>query len=225
MANIDLHAAGIDFVYVLLDHYHQFGLNENDLAVILMSDHLLRKGEHLITSDLLSIKMSIPAPDIDKILSKLVKNGFLAYETGEEGMITSLSPLKEKLYQAFERTLAKDRSSLHSEERASALSRLYDYFEKWLNRDLSPVENELIGTWLDAGYGEEDIRHALEEALNSRKRSLKAVDKVLRTARAREDIAKEGYTGISPEWSEDIERTIEIAKTRWIDEDEEDEGD
>lgn len=25
--------------------------------------------------------------------------------------------------------------------------------------------------------------------------------------------------GISPEWSEDIERTIEIAKTRWIDED------
>ena len=83
----------------------------------------------------------------------------------------------------------------------------------------------MIGTWLDAGYGEEDIRHALEEALNSRKRSLKAVDKVLRTARAREDIAKEGYTGISPEWSEDIERTIEIAKTRWIDEDEEDEGD
>lgn len=224
MANIDLHAAGIDFVYVLLDHYHQFGLDEKDLAVILMSDHLLRKGEHLITSDLLSLKMGISSSDIDRILSRLVKEGYLAYETGDEGMVTSLTPLKEKLYQAFERTLAKDRQSLHSEARASALSRLYDYFEKRLNRVLSPVENELIGSWLDAGYNEEDIRHALEEALNSRKRSLKAVDRVLRAGRAREDIAKEGYTGISPEWGEDIERTIEIAKTRWIDEDGDDEG-
>ena len=225
MANIDLHGSGIDFVYVLLDHYHQFGLDEKDLAVVLMTDHLLRKGEHLITSDLLSLKMGLPTSDIDKILSKLVKDGYLSYETGEEGMVTSLSPMKEKLYQAFERTLSKDRQSLHSEQRATALARLYDYFEKRLNRVLSPVENELIGNWLDAGYGEEEIRHALEDALASRKRSLKAVDRILRAGRAREDIAKEGYTGISPEWSQDIEHTIEIAKTRWIDEDGDDDAD
>ena len=224
MANIDLHGAGIDFRYVLLDHYHQFGLDEKELTVVLMCDHLLRKGEHLITADLLSLKMGLHTSEIDKILTKLLKEGYLSYETGEDGMITSLSPLKEKLYQAFERTLSKDRQSLHSEQRATALARIYDYFEKRLNRVLSPVENELIGTWLNAGYSEEDIRHALEEALSSRKRSLKAVDKILRAGRAREDIAKEGYTGISPEWSQDIEHTIEIAKTRWIDEDGDDDG-
>ncbi len=224
MANIDLHGAGINFVYVLLDHYHQFGLDEKELAVILMSDHLLRKGEHLITADLLSLKMGLSSSEIDKILSKLVKDGFFEYDMGEDGMVTSLNPLKEKLYQAFERTISKDRSSLHSEQRASALARLYDYFEKRLNRVLSPVENELIGTWLDAGYSEEEIRHSLEDSLASRKRSLKSVDKILRAGRAREDIAKEGYTGISPEWSQDIEHTIEIAKTRWIDEDGDDDG-
>ncbi len=224
MANIDLHGAGIDFVYVLLDHYHQFGLDEKDLAVVLMTDHLLRKGEHLITADLLSLKMGLPTSDIDKILSKLLKDGYLSYETGEEGMVTSLSPLKEKLYQAFERTLAKDRQSLHSEQRASALARLYDQFEKRLNRVLSPVENELISSWLDAGYSEDEIRNSLEDAIASKKRSLKAIDRILRAGRARNDIAKEGYTGISPEWSQDIEHTIEIAKTRWIDEDEDDDG-
>ena len=224
MANIDLHGAGIDFVYVLLDHYHQFGLDEKDLAVVLMCDHLLRKGEHLITADLLSLKMGLHTAEIDKILAKLTKEGYLAFDMGEEGMATSLSPLKEKLYQAFERTLAKDRQGLRSEQRATALARLYDYFEKRLNRVLSPIENELIGTWLDAGYGEEEIRHALEEGLSSRKKSLKSIDRILRAGRAREDIAKEGYTGISPEWSQDIEKTIEIAKTRWIDEDDDDDG-
>lgn len=224
MANIDLHGSGIDFVYVLLDHYHQFGLDENDLAVVLMCDHLLRKGNSLITADLLSLKMGLHTADIDKILAKLTKGGFLSFDMGETGMTTSLKPMKEKLYQAFERTLSKDRQSLHSEQRATALSRLYDYFEKRLNRVLSPVENELIGNWLDAGYGEEEIRHALEDGLASRKKSLKSIDKILRAGRAREDIAKEGYTGISPEWSKDIERTIEIAKTRWIDEDADDDG-
>ena len=216
MANIDLHGDGVDFSYILLDNYRNFGLSETELAVLFMIDHLLRQGNDLVTSDLLSLKMNLKTHEIDKILSELVKNEYLSYETSDEGMRTSLSPLKEKLYKAFERTLAKDRQNLLSEQRAAALSRLYDVYEKRLNRVLSPLENDLIGNWLDAGYTEKEIRDALEDALSQRKRSLKSVDKILRSGRIREDIASEGYSVVNDTWNEDIERTIEIAKAKWI---------
>ena len=217
MANIDLHGAGVDFSYILLDNYRSFGLKEEELAVLFMIDHLLRQGNSLITSDLLSLKMSLKTHEIDRILSELVRNEYLSYETGPGGMKTSLQPLKAKLYKAFERSLAKDRQNLLSEQRASALSRLYTYFEKRLNRVLSPLENDLIGNWLDAGYTEEDIHNALEDALLQKKRSLKSVDKILRSGRIRSDVAKEGYSGVTDQWDQDIERTIEIAKAKWID--------
>ena len=220
MANIDLHGAGVDFSYILLDNYRSFGLNEEELAVLFMIDHLLRQGNSLITSDLLSLKMSLKTHEIDRILSELVRNEYISYETGHGGMKTSLQPLKAKLYKAFERSLAKDRQNLLSEQRASALSRLYTYFEKRLNRVLSPLENDLIGNWLDAGYTEEDIHNALEDALLQKKRSLKSVDKILRSGRIRSDVAKEGYSGVTDQWDQDIERTIEIAKAKWIDDEE-----
>jgi len=220
MANIDLHGAGVDFSYILLDNYRSFGLNEEELAVLFMIDHLLRQGNSLITSDLLSLKMSLKTHEIDRILSELVRNEYISYETGPGGMKTSLQPLKAKLYKAFERSLAKDRQNLLSEQRASALSRLYTYFEKRLNRVLSPLENDLIGNWLDAGYTEEDIHNALEDALLQKKRSLKSVDKILRSGRIRSDVAKEGYSGVTDQWDQDIERTIEIAKAKWIDDEE-----
>ena len=220
MANIDLHGAGVDFSYILLDNYRNFGLNETELAVLFMIDHLLRQGNSLITSDLLSLKMSLKTHEIDQILSTLVKNEYLSYEPTEEGMRTSLQPLKAKLYKAFERSLAKDRQNLLSEQRASALTRLYTYFEKRLNHVLSPLENDLIGNWLDAGYTEKEIHDALEEGLLQRKRSLKSIDKILRSGRIRSDIAKEGFSGATDQWDKDIERTIEIAKAKWIDDEE-----
>lgn len=217
MAHIDLHGAGVDFRYILLENYKQFRLNENQLAVLLMIDHLLRQGNKLITADLLSLKMQLKTHEIDKILTFLLSEGYIAFETTPEGMQTSLSPLKEKLYKAFELSIEKDRKNLHSEQRASALNRLYEHFEKRLNRILSPLENDTLDKWLDMGYTEQEIRDALEEALLQRKRSFKSIEKILLSGRIREDIAKEGYSGLGETWDKDIERTIEIAKAKWID--------
>lgn len=217
MANIDLHGEGVDFLYLLIDNYRYFGISEKELAVLLVVDHLLRKGNTLVTSDLLSLKMNLKSSEIDKILSDLVRNEYLAYETVGKSMVTSLRPLKQKLYKAMERSLAKDRQNLLSEQRASALSRLYEYFERRLNRVLSPLENDLIGNWLDAGYEENEIRNALEDALSQRKRSLKSVDKILRSGRIRSDVAAEGYSGVNDDWDQDIQHTLEIAKAKWVD--------
>ena len=43
---------------------------------------------------------------------------------------------------------------------------------------------------------------------------------MLRTARRRDDLALEGVSGVDDNWNADIERTIAIAKTRWVDDEE-----
>ena len=82
------------------------------------------------------------------------------------------------------------------------------------------MESDTIDSWLDDAYSEEQIKDALESALASGKKTIKSVDKELRTARKRSDIEKEGYSGISDDWDQDILKTIELAKAKW----KEDEG-
>lgn len=219
MTKSDSSFEAVDFRYILLDDYKKLGISEEELSVIMVTDHLLRQGNELVTADLLSLKMNFKTVDIDKILVSLVKKGFFEFEADKDGMRTSLEPLKKKLYKQFELDLAKDRANLMSAERSESLNRLYAYFEKRLNRTLSPIELDAISSWLDDSYSESAVKDALEDALAAGKRTLKSIDKILRSSRARDDIKKEGYTSLSDKWGHDIEKTIEIAKTKWVDED------
>jgi len=207
----------IDFRHLLLDAYKTMGLSEAELATILMVDHLTRLGNGLITADLLALKMSMKSREIDAVLASLVTKDLLAYETVNGSLRTSLEPLKKKLYKQFQAKMEKDKANLISSDRAETLSRLNAYYEKRLNRTLSPLEMDSLSNWLDDAYSEKDIRDALEEAIAKNKKSFKSIDKILRLGRSRSDIDKEGYSGINDTWNEDIERTIEIAKTKWVD--------
>ena len=213
--------AAIDLRYLLLDLYKEANLNENELAVILMIDHLTRAGNDLVTADVLSLKMTLKVKELDAILSGLVKKNLVEYVTKNGKLFTSLEPLKKLLYQLFQAKLAKNNQILLSADRAETLSRLYAYFEKRLNRTLSPLENETLSSWLNDAYTEEDIKDALERAIAASKRNFKTIDKMLRTARRRDDIALEGISAVDERWNADIEHTIAIAKTRWVDDEDE----
>ncbi|MCQ2741827.1 MAG: DnaD domain protein [Bacilli bacterium] len=211
----------VDFRYILLDDYKKLKISEEELSVIMMVDHLLRQDNDLVTADLLALKMNYKTAQIDKILVSLLKKGFIEYEElAIGGMRTSLEPLKNKLREQFAADLAKDRANLQSAERNQNLNTLYAIFEKRRNRTLSPIEMDLISTWLDDGYTTTQIKDALEDCLAANKKSLKSVDKVLRSNRAREDVRKAGVTGVTDEdWNKNIEETIALAKIRWVDDD------
>lgn len=213
----------LDFKYLLLDNYKKLGLNEEDAIVLLMLEQLINQGNKVVTADLLSLKMQYEAKKIDSILVSLLKRGYIVYDFEGYQMLTSLDPLKKKLYALLEKEIAENNANLVSAERAEALSRLYTYFEKRLSRTLSPVEMDFIQGWLSDGFSEDEIKGALDDAYIAGKRKIKSVDKALRSNRARADIAKEGYTGISESWNEDIEKTIEIAKTKWVKDSDDDE--
>ncbi len=222
MADAPLSMEALDFRYLLLEYYKKLGIKEDMLTVILMIDHLSKQNNTFITADILSLKMNLKVDELDSILAEMLKRDFLSYDMKGKEMVTTLEPLRQKLYKVFQLAVTKDKQNLASEERAIILQRLYSYFEKRLKRTLSPIESDMFSTWLDDGYGEEEIQSALEESIATGKKTFKTIDRNLRTFRRRGDIDSEGYSTVDDSWNKDLAKTIEIANTKWLDDDDED---
>ena len=210
----------IDFRFLLLENYKKLKISENELAIIFMIDHLVAQGNPFITADLLSLKMSLDIKEIDALLADLLTRGFVEYATLNGKTVTSLNPLKEKLFREFQMSVSKEVDN--KKDREEVLSNIYATFENELNRPLQAMEFSLIREWVDFGYSDEMIVNALKEALSQGKKSLRSVDKILLSWAKREDLESEGKTPIDDDWTKNLEETIRIAKTPWLDDDDED---
>ena len=210
----------VDFRFLLLENYKKLKISENELAVIFMIDHLVSQGNPFITADLLSLKMSLDVKEIDALIADLLTRGFMEYASLNGRTVTSLNPLKEKLFSNFALSVSKESENKKAKE--EMLSNIYQSFEAELGRTLQPMEVSTIREWVDLGYSDEVIINALKEALAQGKRSIKSVDKVLLSWAKREELETEGKTTIKNDWNEDLEETIRIAKTPWLDDDDED---
>ena len=207
----------IDFRFLLLESYKKLKLSENELAVILMMDHLIAAGNPFVTADLLSLKMTLEVKDIDNILAGLLTRGFIEYVSKGKKTVTSLDPLKEKLFREFQMTSSFEEESKKSQEVSEMIKNVYSEFEKLLGRPLSQVEFSRIREWISYGYSDEMIINALKEALSKGKKSLRSVDKILLSWTEREDLENEGHSSIRKDWDKNLEETIRIAKTPWLD--------
>ena len=210
----------VDFRFLLLENYKKLKISENELTVIFMIDHLVTQGNPFITADLLSLKMSLDVKEIDALIADLLTRGFMEYTTLNGRTVTSLNPLKEKLFSNFALSVSKESENKKAKE--EMLSNIYQSFEVELGRTLQPMEVSTIREWVDLGYSDEIIINALKEALAQGKKSIKSVDKVLLSWAKREELETEGKTTIKNDWNEDLEETIRIAKTPWLDDDDED---
>lgn len=214
MSNIQMEA--LDFRYLLLEYYKKLRISENELAVILMIDHLLGQKNTFLTPDLLSLKMNLKTKELDKILVHLIERDFLVYDIGKKTKV-SLKPLQKKLYEVFQLSMAKDQEIISSKEKNDYMQNIYQVFESELKRSLSPLEQSLINEWVNDGFDDETIINALKETLNKGKKTLKSVDKLLVQWKMRDDIEKEGMSNVKEVWDDDINKVMEIAKTKWID--------
>ncbi len=207
----------IDFRFLLLESYKKMKISENELAVIFMIDHMIAQGNPFVTGDILSLKMTLDHKVIDTILAGLLTRGFIEYVSQGNKTVTSLNPLKEKLFREFQMTSSFEEAQKNSKHVNEMLENIYSEFEKLLSRPLSQVEFSRIREWISYGYSDELIVNALKEALSKGKKSLRSVDKILLSWAEREDIEKEGHTSLNDNWDKNLEETIRIAKTPWLD--------
>ena len=209
----------LDFRYLLLENYKKLKISENELATIFVIDHLIAQGNPFVTADLLSLKMSLDVKEIDKILASLLKKKMLEYVTTGKKTATTLDPLKQKLYSEFQLNLRMEEEQKKKSKVGEELENIYASFQKLLNRSLSPVEISRIREWVSYGFTDEQIINALKDALSKGKKSLNSVDKILLSYQVRDDVTSEGISTINKDWNKNLEETIRIAKTPWLDDD------
>ena len=212
----------IDFRFLLLENYKKLKISENQVVIILMIDHLLSQGNPFITADLLSLKMSLDIKEIDRLIADLLTRGLMEYTTINGKTVTTLNPLKEKLYSEFKISVSRENEVNSNEKINAELNNIFETFQKELSRALSPLEISRIREWVALGYNDNIIIDALKEALSQGKKSLRSVDKILLSWAKREELENEGKTAIQDDWTKNLDDTIRIAKTPWLDEDDED---
>lgn len=207
--------SAVSFRYALLNSYKKMNIQENEVLVLLMIDLLLEQGNSFITNDMLSLKMNYSVSEIDKIVAGLMKRGYVSLETKNGKIKTSIDVLKEKAYEQFKKSMDEESSGLLSENKEKDLQDLLTYFQDKFQRTISPLEREMIGNWINAGYKKEEIQNALLDSFREEKRTIKNIDRVLRSKRMTSDFEKEGYSASSSTWDKDIEETMNIAKSMW----------
>ena len=209
---------GLDFNFLLLENYKKLNIHEDELATIFVIKHFIDHGNPFVNADLLSLKMSLDVKKIDEILANLLTRGFIEYVTKGKKTVTTLNPLIEKLFREYQLTISKDKKTT-SDEAKEELKNIYGQFEKLLSRPLSQVEFSKIREWVSYGYTDEMIINALKEALSKGKKSLRSVDKILLSWEKREDLENNNITSIGEDWDKNLEETIRIAKTPWLNND------
>ncbi|MCI6357807.1 MAG: hypothetical protein MR766_04155 [Erysipelotrichaceae bacterium] len=207
----------IDFEYLLIEHYKNLNISENELAVILVLNHLLKQKNDIITAEALSFKMNLEPREIDETLSILVKKNIVDLEIKGTSAKLSLLPLRKKLFNQFKIDILKEEEA-QKEEMLSKMQNVYGILEKELKRTLSPIEISRIQEWFTINYTEKDIENAVKDLIATGKKvTINAVDKKLLAKAKAEELNKEGVTALSDKWSKNMEETIKIAKMKWLD--------
>lgn len=218
MANL---LKALDFDYLLIEHYKKLNISEDELVVILVLNHLLKQHNDIIKADEMAFKMNLDSKRIDEILSTLVKKNIVALEVNKKGAKLSLTPLKNKLLNQFKLDILHEEEA-QKEEMVNQVQNVYAMLEKELKRTLSPIEISRIQEWFTLNYSEKDIVNAIKDLIATNKKvTIRAVDKKLLAKAKSEDIAKEGVTTLSDNWSKDLAETIKLAKTKWLEDDDE----
>lgn len=203
-------AKQIDWKSVLISTYRTLALSEEEVMVILVSDYCISQGEKLITPELLALKMTLDYQKISSLLTKLVSKSLIFVEEKNGKLETNLRGVKHLVVKEFLKDSSKTEVDKKSEQN------LYTIFENELGRPLTYTEIETIKSWLELGFAEDKIILALKEAIGSKVKNLRYIDKILLNWQQEEERKKEGYTTISENWRKNMEESIKIANLDWV---------
>ena len=170
--------AALDLRYLLISTYKKLGLNESELVMLLVIDQLLEEGNAFIDAELLSLRMSMKVEDIDRTLTKLIKNKYIEFVPDGKTIKISLKPLEKILLRQYQEMMTKENIEMKEGETQNKIHNIYSEFEKYFGRSLSPLEYQKIFDWLEQGYDEKTIIDALKEVSRSKRKSM--IKKVIR---------------------------------------------
>ena len=198
----------MDWKTIIVDSYKDLGLDEIDLAIVLIIDRYKSEGQALVSPDLIALKHTASSEVIDSHLSNLMSKGYVTINDTKAGLETSLKPLIDKL--VLNVIVASEKES------ARCNDEIYTLLEQSLSRPLTQFEINVVRSWFDNGEKVEKIKEAIELASFTNKKNINYINSVLLEWKRRNDIAESGDSVITNKWRKNISETIEIANLNWL---------
>ena len=94
-----------DWRSLLIKRYKNYGLNENDIAVIFCINEIIKEKKYLVLADDIEPLMTLKKEEIDNIITKLFERRFISFEENNNKTVTSLDPLITKIFSDTQKDL------------------------------------------------------------------------------------------------------------------------
>lgn len=153
---------------VLLTNYKKLDLTAEELLIII---YLINNEDKSFNPKRISEYFSLKLAFVLELINNLCDKGILKINIKKKGHVREEQLDLEGLYQKLAFLLIKDDNKVEN-------STIFDQFEKEFGRTLSPIEYELINSWLE-NSNEEIIKLALKEAVYNGVTNLRYIDKII----------------------------------------------
>lgn len=172
-------SSALNFSYLLLDFYKSLNIKENELAVILMIDHLLNQENDFITKDELVLKMNLSEKEIDDAMTSLYTKKYIEFIVENGKAKTTIRPLKKILYKKFEQSIFSEEEIKNKEEMVNLREEVFEFLEKIFNRSLSPIEIDRADEWIKAGIDKDIIINSIKDAKKFNDLTINKIDRII----------------------------------------------
>ena len=140
-------------------------------AILLI--YFMNQENPVLDIENIMIEAYLSEEEIMDAYQRLVSLGIIETKTikNKQGIIEEIISLDNII-----KTVSQD---ITKEGKEKLSLNLFEQFESEFGRPLSPLEYELINTWLDTGTSEELILEALKESIYNGVKSLRYIEKIL----------------------------------------------
>ncbi len=206
-----------------IKNYKKFNLGLDEFLFLM---YLYNLGDNvLFNPGEFSDKLNVDLTEIMNYVGSLTDKGLIRVEVvkNDKGYMEEMIIL-EDFYNKLSLVIMDDVNESKSD---SSNSDVFEIIEKEFGRTLSPIEIEIIRTWLDNNFSEDLIKEALKEATFNGVSNLRYIDKILyewaksgiNTVEAVEEKRKKRKSS-TKNIDKDSDIDLDTIEWNWFDEDE-----
>ena len=175
----------ISFKNLLIDKYSFIGLNETEVITLIKLQNLLISPEKTSLEKLpekMHETMQLGSKEISDCLAKLIESKYIDIEEVDGEVTYSL----DLTYQRLANVLDSENEKEDEDRYASDFKKITNIIEKEFNKLVSPLELQLIKSWIyEDKYEFSLINESILDAVKRQRKNVKAVNEILRSKKQR----------------------------------------
>jgi len=172
----------LDLDKIILDNYKDIGIHPIDAIILIKMLELDKLNEPILTSSI-ARKTGLCIAEVQdslvNLMNKQIYEIYLDYSKGVGEEKYNFNQLFRILEENFKDSVTVDKD-------ATVTKKVMDLVESELKRSVTPIELDMIRSWVDEDkFSEDDVRRALLEVVTTGRVNIKSINRSLQRERSK----------------------------------------